>query len=345
MVKICVVGAGVIGLSSALRIIELHPEAEVVVIADKFSPGTTSDVSGGFWEPHLLGDTPQEKIRKWSSKTFEHMSWLANTDCAKYTGTCMVSGYQMSSDPNTEAPFWKDQVKNFRVLSQDEMKQYEDMKFGFFYTTVKLESQMYLQWLMKRVQRLGGRLKKQRINTFEELADGNYAVIINCTGVGARQLANDSSVQPVRGQVIRVQAPWIKQFSIFIGKDELSYILPSSNYVVLGGVEHHGDWNTEVSTSDKKLIWDNCTKYLPSLTEAVIDSDCVGLRPARPSVRLEIEHIDVKGKIMPVIHNYGHGGAGVTLHWGCAEEVSHLITDLLRQDKTMLKSKTELAKL
>ena len=63
MVKVCVIGAGVIGLSSALRIIEQHPEVEVTVIADKFSPATTTDVSGGFWEPHLLGDTPQEKIR------------------------------------------------------------------------------------------------------------------------------------------------------------------------------------------------------------------------------------------------------------------------------------------
>lgn len=328
MVKICVVGAGVIGMSSALRIIEQLPKTEVVVIADKFSPSTTSDVSGGFWEPHLLGDTPQEKVMEWSYKTFDHMMWLARTDCARYTGACMVSGYNITADPNTEVPFWKDKVKNFRLLSKDELKEYPDMKFGFFYTTVMLEPQMYLQWLMKRFQRRGGRLKKQFVSNLKELAV-DYDVIVNCTGVGACHLVNDSSVQPVRGQVIRVQASWIKHFIICIGKEEISYVLPSANYVVMGGVENKANWNTEMNETDKKRIWDNCTKYIPSLTEAVIDSDCVGLRPSRPSVRLQVENSTFNGKITPVIHNYGHGGGGVTLHWGCAEEVSHLVSEVI----------------
>lgn len=63
MPRIAVIGAGVIGLSSALRIRELLPQAEVTVFADKFPPFTTSDVSGGFWEPHLLFDTPKESER------------------------------------------------------------------------------------------------------------------------------------------------------------------------------------------------------------------------------------------------------------------------------------------
>ena len=63
MTHVAVVGAGVIGLSTALHIRELMPNVEVVVIADKFPPFTTTDVSGGFWEPHLVKDTPTDKIR------------------------------------------------------------------------------------------------------------------------------------------------------------------------------------------------------------------------------------------------------------------------------------------
>ncbi|XP_060566263.1 D-aspartate oxidase-like [Ruditapes philippinarum] len=317
MVKVCVIGAGVIGLSSALRIIELHPDAEVIVIADKFSPVTTTDVSGGFWEPHLLGDTPEEKIRQWSGRTLEHMTLLANTDCAKYTGASVVSGYQMSADPNTKAPFWTDLVSNFRVLTQDELKDYKDMKFGFFYTTVMLEPQMYLQWLMKRYS-----VKSLFIRILLWLESYIRFILF-----------------------AQARAPWIKEFGIFVLQDGLAYILPSSSYVVMGGVEYRGDWNTEVSSKDKKLIWENCTKYVPSLTEAVIDSDCVGLRPSRPSVRLELETVNLKGKIMPIIHNYGHGGAGVTLHWGCAEEVAHLVTGIIKMDSSTLKGKTILSKM
>lgn len=63
MVKVAVIGAGVIGLSSALHVKEIVPEAEVVVLADKFPPNTTSDVSGGLWGPRLLLTTPEESIR------------------------------------------------------------------------------------------------------------------------------------------------------------------------------------------------------------------------------------------------------------------------------------------
>lgn len=169
MVKVCVIGAGVIGLSSAVRVLERHPTADVIVMADRFSPNTTSDVSGGFWEPHLLGDTPEEKIRQWSGKTFDHMMYLATTDCAKYTGACIVSGYQLNEDPNAEVPFWKDLVKNFRLLTKEETNQFPDMQSGFFYTTIMLEPRLYLQWLMKRFQRRGGKLKSQHIENLQEV--------------------------------------------------------------------------------------------------------------------------------------------------------------------------------
>ncbi|KAL4218449.1 hypothetical protein ACF0H5_023184 [Mactra antiquata] len=323
MVKIGIIGAGVIGLSSALRIIETLPEAEVEVLADKFSPFTTTDVSGGFWEPHLLGDTPEVKIKEWSNKTFDHMVHLATTDCAKYTGACYVSGYQINDCINKQLPFWTEKVKNLRVMNEDELKQY-DSTFGFFYTTVMLEPRLYLQWLMKRVQRKGGRLKKRKVDKIEDIVD-DYDIIINCCGVGAQSFINDKTVKPVRGQVMRVIAPWIKHFFISVKEDEIGYILPSANFVVCGGTEYFDDWNSDADTKDRDTIWKTCVNYEPSLSEAKFDSDAVGFRPFRPSVRLEVEKVKIKDRNKPIIHNYGHGGSGVTLHWGCAEEVANMV--------------------
>ena len=61
--KVCVIGAGVIGVSSAVRVLDLCPGSDVTIVTDEISPNTTSDVAGGFWEPHLLGDTPVELIK------------------------------------------------------------------------------------------------------------------------------------------------------------------------------------------------------------------------------------------------------------------------------------------
>lgn len=61
--KICVVGAGIIGTSSAIRLKKAFPHSELDLISQDFSPQTTSDGSGGFWQPHLLQDTPETSVK------------------------------------------------------------------------------------------------------------------------------------------------------------------------------------------------------------------------------------------------------------------------------------------
>ncbi len=60
--KVCVVGAGIIGISTAVSILESTPNVEVTVLAEKFSPDTTSSGIGGLWFPYLAEKTPQESI-------------------------------------------------------------------------------------------------------------------------------------------------------------------------------------------------------------------------------------------------------------------------------------------
>ncbi|KAK3089163.1 hypothetical protein FSP39_001392, partial [Pinctada imbricata] len=105
MTQVCVVGAGIIGLSSAVRIQEsLGQSVHVTVIADQFSPDTTSDGSGGFWEPHLLNDGQAHLIRKWGGETFEYMLDLSRSPLAGKLGVNLVSGYNFTE--STEVSFF-----------------------------------------------------------------------------------------------------------------------------------------------------------------------------------------------------------------------------------------------
>ena len=56
------------------------------------------------------------------------------------------------------------------------------------------------------------------------------------------------------------------------------------------------------------------------------EPEAVGLRPGRKEVRLELE---MAGPSCPIVHNYGHGGGGFTVAWGCANEVARIVQDYL----------------
>lgn len=73
VLEVTVIGAGVIGLTTALRLCEEVQHVHVRVIADRFDEDTTSAGAAGLWEPYKLSDTPPELIRRWGQETFQHL--------------------------------------------------------------------------------------------------------------------------------------------------------------------------------------------------------------------------------------------------------------------------------
>jgi D-amino-acid oxidase len=150
---------------------------------------------------------------------------------------------------------------------------------------------------------------------------------VNCTGAGARDFVPDPSVSPVRGQVVIAENPGITEFFIGDGDEthELAYVFPHQGRVVLGGTEIAGDWSLDPRPETAQRILADCTAIDPRLRAARILGHRVGLRPARPRVRLEAEDGHARGPGCLVVHNYGHGGGGITLSWGCAREAARLV--------------------
>ncbi|XP_020863882.1 D-aspartate oxidase [Phascolarctos cinereus] len=339
MTKVAVIGAGVVGLSTAVCISESIPQCSVDVISDKFTPDTTSDVAAGMLIPHAYPDTPIHLQKQWFQETFDRLFAITNSSEAIDAGIHLVSGWQIyRSVPHQKRPFWADTVLGFRKMTESELKKFPQHVFGQAFTTMKCEAISYLPWLEKRIRASGGQVHDRKVEDLWELY-GSYDIVANCSGLGSRDLVGDLQIFPVRGQVLKVQAPWVKHF--IRDGDGQTYIYPGVFNVTLGGTRQKDDWNLSPDPQNSRDILAKCWALEPSLHGAWDIKEKVGLRPSRPGVRLQKEILVQDGHRLPVVHNYGHGAGGFAVHWGTALQASQLVKELI----TSLKISTSRAKL
>jgi D-amino-acid oxidase len=183
---------------------------------------------------------------------------------------------------------------------------------GWTFETPIVEMPWYLEWLRKRLASLGGVIERAELSSLPS----HCPVVVNCAGLGARALVGDRSMLPVRGQVVVLSQVGVARWTL--DGSGLTYVVPRSNDIIVGGTEGEGEWNLEPDPEVASSILARATALVPELADAEVLRHAVGLRPARPEVRLEVEDVS---KDTRVVHCYGHGGAGVTVSWGCADEV------------------------
>lgn len=307
-----VVGAGVIGLTTAISLAEAGLATRVVTAA--LPSDTTSVAAGAIWGPVLCG--PPDQAREWARTGLEVLSALAAEPAA---GVRMVSGCEVSVDP-AEPPDWTGLLPALRLLGADELP--SGFACGWRYTAPVVTMPLYLEYLRQRFETAGGRIEIAPVTSLARLLDA--PAVVNCTGVGARDLVPDPAVVPVRGQVVVVKNPGIDEFYIdhtMHGTDYV-YMFPHRDVVLLGGTAEEGAWDLPARSAISERILADCSTVFPRLRGAEVVAHRVGLRPYRPTVRLEAEQLD-GGRVL--WHNYGHGGGGVTLSWGCAREITDAV--------------------
>lgn len=323
--KVAILGGGINGLCCAVQIIEKWPLAYVSVLSELFTPNTTGDGSAGLWGPYLMGDTPINKINKWSMAMHNFLKQVWLSDDSGGAGVCLIPVLRLSTSTLDDS--WRDIAYGSRNMTKTELEEYSELmnkKFlsGLHFVTYTSEPKKLLPYLEKRFQSKGGNLINRKVVDLDEfIRTSDYDVIVNCTGLGASELVKDKMVHSIRGQVLRVKANWIYHVILDESNDG-NYIIPNVNSVVLGGTHQVNDYSLSICPKDKAFILNGCQNYIPGLRNAEFLKDWVGLRPGRKQVRLEMETTCNK-KIL--IHNYGHGGCGVTLSWGCAAEVVELL--------------------
>ncbi len=299
------VGAGVVGLTCALRLAEAGHRVDV--LARDFPLETTSVVAAALWYPYKA--LPRDRVTAWAGAAYDVFAGLAqDVD----TGVRMLPGTEVLRE-STPDPWWVDAVPDLRRVPPPEG--YAD---AWSFTAPVIDMPVHLRWLRARLLDLGGTLTRMSLATLPQAGAAPEDAVVNCAGLGARRLADDDTLRPVRGQVALLQGIDLDRW--WLDAEGPTYVVPRGGHVVVGGTDEHDDWGRSPSPEIASEILARASDLVPELAAATVVGHRVGLRPVRPSVRLET--------VERVVHCYGHGGAGVTLGWGCADEVVDLVEQL-----------------
>ena len=316
---VLVIGAGVVGLTTAICLAESGRRVGTRTAAP---PGaSTSAAAGAVWGPVMTG--PAGRCREWARTSLEVLREL---EADPATGVRSVTGQQVSRVP-AEPPDWLDLLDNARLYRDDELP--PGFVSGWRYTAPVVNMPVHLEYLRARLEAAGGRIDVNPVTSLAEVTGGangsngpgeEAPVVINCSGVAASDLVPDPAVTPVRGQVVVIANPGIEEFYIddSPAPPDVIYMFPHGSTVVLGGTVAPDDWDTAPRPDVAERILRDCATVDPRVLGAPVLEHRVGLRPSRPEVRLEAEPA-ANGVLW---HNYGHGGGGVTLSWGCALEIA-----------------------
>jgi D-amino-acid oxidase len=320
---IAIIGAGVSGLTCAVAFAER--QHRVTIFANETGEQTTSAAAAAIWFPYDA--EPAAKVVIWSLATYKQLRKLARDPG---TGVSMIELRCFSRTNEMLIPYWAGPLGAYSLIRPNKRKRASAtsdtfpsaFSSGFSLRVPLTDTTRYLDYLRQRFTNAGGRIKTVHLKRIEDVSR-RFKIIVNCAGIGARELTPDPEVEPHRGQVAivgKLDLPC----AIVCDDPPLMYAIPRKSDCVFGG-SNSVNPSREPIMAETNAIVGECSRVLNIEAPAVIGAR-VGLRPYRKTgVRVESERLR-DGRA--IIHNYGHGGSGFTLSWGCAEDVLKLSSQL-----------------
>ncbi|MEU8760483.1 FAD-dependent oxidoreductase [Streptomyces sp. NPDC048659] len=314
---VIVVGGGVVGLTTAVRLAERG--VRVRVWSRDPVAATTSAVAGALWWPYRI--EPAAEVGAWSLVSLRRYAELAGDPAA--TGVRLVPGVHAGTLLDGLGA-WAKEVPGLRQLPPEEVP--GPYAVGLAARLPLIDMPVHLAWLVARLTELGGSFERRTVTGpgFAEAA-AEARTVVDCTGLAARELVPDPRLRPVRGQLVLVEDPGVGSwFTAADGaSDKTTYFFPQPGRLILGGTAEEDDESLTPDPAVAARIVARCALVRPEIADARILGHRVGLRPARTGgVRIEAERRPDGGLL---VHHYGHGGAGVTVAWGCAERAADLV--------------------
>ncbi len=313
--RVAIVGQGVMGLTCAARMLEQG--YSVNIFSREEFTDTTSMSAGAYWWPHKT--YPEERVSKWSKETYKE---YAKSSLSIESGVHFERHRRFCIDPDDSA---------YARHLVDEWEEIDGHNYGiscceaYLVVLPVIDVPIFMPYLKNHIESHGAEFHIKELESPAQLFP-TFDLVINCSGVWAFHFVKDKEVFPIRGQIVKVSLTdkFHESTRIYQKEDTFTLILPRSNDIILGGTAQYDDWGRDSRSEDTDIILKRCRKLVPEISDCEVLGTAVGLRPGRKEVRLELELIAPN---RPVIHNYGHGGGGYTVAWGCANEVTALANE------------------
>lgn len=308
--SVAIVGAGVSGLTCGVVLAER--EFSVSILAEETGQRTTSAAAGAIWYPYDC--EPADKVIAWARATYDELVDLARDPG---TGVSMIELRNFSRSGAIQIPEW---ARGFGAKPIARHEILSAFSSGFVMNVPLTDTTIYLDYLANRFRKAGGEIHSGVHFKKLEDVDPKFDLVINCAGIGARELVSDVDLVPHRGQAVIVPKIDNLPGAVVCDDDPLTYLIPRTNDCLLGGTNEMSE-DRQANPATTARILAECARVLHLENPTVLDQR-VGLRPFRKrGVCLRADRLS-DGRA--VLHNYGHGGSGFTLSWGCAREVLRL---------------------
>ena len=313
--QIVVVGAGVSGLTSAVLLAEAGWPVRVWAAA--MPQRTTSAVAGAVWAPPRPAERAAMTLG-WTGHSLRVFRELAEDPGTGVRLAPALAVGELAGNAATSSA--AELIPDLRPADPADVP--EGFGVGFRATVPMIDMPQYLDYLTRRLAAVGCQIEAREVRSLTDAADA-APIVVNCAGLGAGALTGDDTVRPLFGQHVVLTNPGLRQVFLELNNGpEWTCFFPHPQRVVCGGISVPGRWDTTPDPELTERIVQRCRRIEPRLREAEVIETITGLRPDRPSVRVEAEPL---GRAR-CIHNYGHSSNGVTLSWGCARDVVRLVS-------------------
>ena len=362
--KVLVVGSGVIGLRTALELLKRNIHVHLVSPCHPLHPSTCSMGAGGLWMPFHIDDT---RTDSWASATLSELlkddklvemlpavAFKRNQDEIPNWATGNALSFQQLSINDL---YKESTSQSFRLPRRDVMED-AGYRYAWLFQTPIVNCPKYLVNMLDEIKGhpytdcVDVETKKY-YKTIQEMVHDATKLgcdgVMNCTGLGSKDLCNDNSLVGARGILLHydrsscvwmgnedqqsesVSSAGLKDSVILIEEPPLGsdthpcYMIPRGNIIAIGGTYLEGDNTAYIRGAEREKIVHNAQSMGIDIQKSKPVSEWVGFRPYRPTSRLELEQIKNGVK---VVHSYGYGGSGWTVFAGVARDAASLMAQV-----------------
>ena len=336
-----VIGAGVLGLSTATLLQRRLPHSQIIIIAAELptDPSPSADYAspwaGAHYRPIPRSTRQLHEEAELGMQTARVMKTIARE--TPEAGVGLMKGVEYLERPPPEnlklktGNVYAGPDDNFRVLDDKELP--EGVNWGCEYESYCVNVPVYCQWLMRRFQEGGGRVVQQKLERVDQVFEvaarlvgvGRVDKVVNCSG---RNFDTDEKMRIIRGQTVLVKQQYDRTVTRQCADGSWAFLIPrpAGGGTIVGGSKEVGDFETRARPETRVKLLQEAVRHFPDIVDDVekfdIVKDNVGRRPWREGgMRIESEQLPA-GRM--IIHGYGAGGRGYELSWGAAAMIVDL---------------------